>query len=355
MPRWASVRLLEVPPRPRRGQVPNGKSRYGIAADLYWKGAPRSRGTPGSAGSQPASASSQPLIRLQARWKSALIALVDHPGQAQPAGQATEGGVVEMVGIGAAAVRTDPGGDRLLGGVADRDHQPRVPVTDRLVEDPVAVRHDRRARVLGERAEVVGVLAEDRVHERVEEQVGAVQAEVAQQVLHAGAGAAGEGAVRQRLVLGALLADQHHLRGAVQPAPEEHRAVVPAERLTAEHRAPQATVVGRLREQCGPAAGRGRARIVLPGVPALVGHGHGVRGSQAAPGASELVKRSTKTSHSRTSSRTKTPFSMNGSAAISRCTTDPSMPSNRLIEPELSLKGPPMTIPRPMSPSTNSA
>jgi hypothetical protein len=197
---------------------------------------------------------------------------VHHPDQPQLGGQRPERGVVEMVGVGAATVRADPGRDRLLGRPADRDHQPPVAVSDRLVEDQVAVADDRRAGVLGERAQLVAVLAEDRVDERVEEQVGAVQAEVAQQVLHARASAAGERAVRQRLVLGALLADQHHLGGAVQAAAEEHRAVVPAERLAAQHRPAKATVVWRGGEQRGPAAGRRRSRVVLPGIPAVLAH-----------------------------------------------------------------------------------
>jgi hypothetical protein len=92
-------------------------------------------------------------------------------------------------------VGTDPGRDRLLGRPADGDDQPHVPVHDRLVEDAVAVGDDRGAPVLGQGPQVVGVLAEDRVHEGVQEQVRAVQAEVAQQVLHAGPGAAGERAV----------------------------------------------------------------------------------------------------------------------------------------------------------------
>src|SRR5262249_35861293 len=74
---WSSVRLLDVPPRPRRGQVPNGKSRNGIASEEYGNGAARSRATPASAGSQPGSALSQSLTCPIARTKSALIAVVD--------------------------------------------------------------------------------------------------------------------------------------------------------------------------------------------------------------------------------------------------------------------------------------
>jgi len=50
-----------------------------MAADRYWKAAARSRSTPGSAGSQPASASTRSRTRSQARWKFSRIALVDPP------------------------------------------------------------------------------------------------------------------------------------------------------------------------------------------------------------------------------------------------------------------------------------
>ena len=112
----------------------------------------------------------------------------------------------------------DPGGDRLLGRPADRDDQPHVPIDNGLVQDLVAVADNGRAPVLGQGAQVVGVLAKERIHKGAQEQIGAVQAEVAQQVLHAGPGAAGEGAMRQRLVLGAFLTNHHHLGRAVQAA-----------------------------------------------------------------------------------------------------------------------------------------
>jgi hypothetical protein len=54
---------------------------------------------------------------------------------------------------------------------------------------------------------------------------------VSQEVLHARARSAGEGAMGERLVLRSFLADDHHFRGAVEATPEEHRAVVPAEGL----------------------------------------------------------------------------------------------------------------------------
>ena len=170
---------------------------------------------------------------------------------------------MERLRVGGAAVRLDPGGDRFLGGPTDRDHEADVAVDDGLVEDPIAVLDDRRPRILGERAQVLGVLAEDRVHERVQEQVRAIETDEAQQVLHPRSGAAGERAVRERLVLGAFLADHHDLGGAVEPAPEEHRAVVPAERLAADHGLAEPAVVRGLGEQLGPATrarpARGRA------------------------------------------------------------------------------------------------
>jgi len=76
--------------------------------------------------------------------------------------------------------------------LAARDDEADVAVEHCLVEDPVAVRCDRRAEVLRERAQVRRVLPEDRVHERVQEQVGAVQPEESEQVLHPRPGAAGE-------------------------------------------------------------------------------------------------------------------------------------------------------------------
>src|SRR4029453_5060490 len=81
---WAGPER-EVPvgdgPRPAR----EGRGRRagdGWAADAAWKAAARSRGPPGSAGSQPASASTRSRTRSQARWKSALMALVDPPAAA---------------------------------------------------------------------------------------------------------------------------------------------------------------------------------------------------------------------------------------------------------------------------------
>jgi hypothetical protein len=79
IPRCASERLLDVPPRPRRGQTPKGKSRNGTDADEYWYGSLRCRSTPESAGSQPESESTQSSIRFTARRKSALIWVVAPP------------------------------------------------------------------------------------------------------------------------------------------------------------------------------------------------------------------------------------------------------------------------------------
>src|SRR5215475_6681516 len=94
IPRWSSVRLLDVPPPPRRGQVPDGKSRNGIASEEYGNGAARSRVTPVSAGSQPGSAWSQSPICPTARAKSALIASVDPdapPGCSTPTARTRPG------------------------------------------------------------------------------------------------------------------------------------------------------------------------------------------------------------------------------------------------------------------------
>jgi hypothetical protein len=89
---------------------------------------------------------------LQARWKSRLIVLVDpplagagveHPDQLHPVGQRPQRGLVEPVGIGGAAMGSDPARDRLLGRPSDGDHQAHVAVHDRLVEDAVSVLGDR--------------------------------------------------------------------------------------------------------------------------------------------------------------------------------------------------------------------
>src|SRR5947208_14231063 len=99
-----------------------------------------------------------------------------------------------------------------------------------------------------------------------------------QQVLHPAAGAAGERTMAQRLVLCALLTDDEHFDLLITETPAiEHRPEVPAELLVARHGDPEAAVVGCLREQPGPAAILGRARVVLPGrstvFPVLLPHG----------------------------------------------------------------------------------
>ena len=280
MPRWLSVRLLEVPPRPRRGrprtEVAVGDGHRPVlvgVVEVAWHAGVD--GQPARVVVEPVPdpvAGTLEVAPDRAGGAAARRAGVEHTDQAHAVGQRAEGGLVEPVGVGVAAVGPDPARDRLLGGPADGDHQPHVAVHHRLVEDAVAVLGDRRAPVLGQRAHGVRVLPEDRVDEGVQEQVGAVKADVAQEVLHAGAGPTGEGAVRQRLVLGALLADHHDLGGAVQPAAEEHRAVLPAEHLPPQHRTAEPPIVRRLGEQVHPAARDGRARVVLPWVTALVGH-----------------------------------------------------------------------------------
>jgi hypothetical protein len=150
-------------------------------------------------------------------------------------------------------VGLDPAHDRLLGGEADRDDETHVAPDHGLVEDPRAVRGDRRARVLGQRPKMLAVLAEDRVDERVQEQVRAVQAKGPEEMLHACARAPRERPVRQRLVLCALLADDDHHGRAVQAAPKEHRPMMPPEAVPTENRMRQATIVRGLGEQIRPA------------------------------------------------------------------------------------------------------
>src|SRR6185295_16444437 len=99
------------------------------------------------------------------------------------------------------------------------------------------------------------VLPEDRVDERVEEEVRAVDPEVGQQVLHPTACSAGERTVAQRLVLRALLTDDQNLDLLVaQPPAVEHRTEVPAELLVARQRNTEAAIVRRLSKEARPAA-----------------------------------------------------------------------------------------------------
>ena len=112
---------------------------------------------------------------------------------------------------------------------------------------------DRRDRVLGQRPKVLAVLAEDRVNERVQEQVRAVQAKGLEEMLHPRTRASRERPVRQRLVLRALLADDDHPGRTVQAAPEEHRPVVPPEAVPTENGMRQATIVRSLGEEIRPA------------------------------------------------------------------------------------------------------
>jgi hypothetical protein len=72
-----------------------------------------------------------------------------------------------------------------LGGRAHTDHELEVVALDDVVEDAVPVPDDGGVGILREVAEVVAVLAEDRVAERVEEQVRPRDTEVAEEVLHA--------------------------------------------------------------------------------------------------------------------------------------------------------------------------
>jgi len=96
---------------------------------------------------------------------------------------------------GAAGV-LDPGRGRLLGRLADGDDHPQITLGD-LVQDAVAVDHDRRAGILGDLGQRAVVLPEDRVDERVQKDIPSVQPDVPEEVLHPRAGAAGEGAMRQ--------------------------------------------------------------------------------------------------------------------------------------------------------------
>ena len=119
--------------------------------------------------------------------------------------------------------------------------------------------------MLGDDRQQPVVLPEDRVHERVEEQVRTIDAEMCEQMLHATTGTTGERAVAQRLVLGALLADDEDLDLMVAEAPAvEHRAEVPTKLLVARHRHAEAPIVRGLGEQARPAAIFRRARVVVP-------------------------------------------------------------------------------------------
>src|SRR4026207_1245621 len=132
--------------------------------------------------------------------------------------------------------------------------------------------------MLGEDRQQAVVLTEDRVDERVEEQVRAVDPEMVEQVLHASAGTARERAMAQRFILRALLADDQHLDLLVaETAAVEHRPEVPTELLVARHGDAGAARVRCFGEQPRPTAVLRRPRVVLPGrstiLPVLLPHG----------------------------------------------------------------------------------
>lgn len=180
-------------------------------------------------------------------------------------------GLVQSFRVRAATVRLDPRGDRLLGREADRDHQADVVAFQHVVEQLATMASDRRPGILSELRKQPVVLAEDRVDERVQEQIRARDTEVVQDVLHASAGPAGERAMRQRFVLSALLSDdQHTHRVVLQPPSVEHRPEVPAELLVAGDRDSDGPIVRCGGEQSRPAAVLRRTRIELPRVAAPV-------------------------------------------------------------------------------------
>jgi len=179
-----------------------------------------------------------------------------------------------------AAVRLHPGDDRLLGGDTHRHDEAQVVAVDHVVQDRLPVLDERRIGILSQPAQLGPVvLAVDRVHEGVQEEIGARDPDVMEEVLHPGAGSAHEGAVAQRLVLRSLLPDDEDARAAIgEPAAVEHRAEVPAELLATEHGLAEAAVVRRLGKEPCPLPARRRPRVVLPGIASTVqkrvGHGH---------------------------------------------------------------------------------
>jgi hypothetical protein len=153
----------------------------------------------------------------------------DDPGVGTEGGAATAAHVLGTRRAGAAP-RLDPGDDGLFGRGAHGDDEVDVVALEHSVQDLVPVLDDGRGGVLGQPAELVAVLAKDGVEEGVEEEVGAGDAQVVEEMLHPGPDAADEGAVGQRFILRPVLADDQHLDGVVlQTATVEHGAKLPAE------------------------------------------------------------------------------------------------------------------------------
>ncbi len=121
-----------------------------------------------------------------------------------------------------------------------------------------------------------GVLTEDGIDERVEEEIRLRDADVAEEVLHSRAGATDERTMPERLVLRAFLPDDEHARRIVcEPAAIEHRAEVPAELFAAAQRAAETAIIGRLGKQTRPLAIRWGPRVVFPGQSAILQEVHG--------------------------------------------------------------------------------
>jgi hypothetical protein len=115
-----------------------------------------------------------------------------------------------------------------------------------VVENRMSVLDDGRFWVLSQPMQISCVLPENRVHECVQEQVGAGDAQVVQEMLHASASSTGEGAVSQRFILGALLSNHHHLHGIIlQAAAVKHRTEMPSECLSVKYGFTQLAIIGR--------------------------------------------------------------------------------------------------------------
>ncbi len=167
----------------------------------------------------------------------------------------------------------------LLGCPPDRHDETEIVALDEVVEQRVPVFDDRRVGILGEPEQLLtGVLTEDRIDERVEEEIRLRDADVPQDMLQAAARAADERAMTERLVLRAFLPDDEHSCGAIrQPPAIEHRTEVPPEFVAAAQRAAEPAVVGRFGEDARPAPVRRGTRIEVPRLAAIskkvIGHG----------------------------------------------------------------------------------
>ena len=83
--------------------------------------------------------------------------------------------------------QTHPGNDALLCGVAYRNNQVNIVEVQDVVENVVAMLRDRGLRVLGKRGHAVIILADNRVDESIQKQVGLCNPDIIQEILHAGA------------------------------------------------------------------------------------------------------------------------------------------------------------------------